>query len=226
MKKNERRTFLKNFAAGAAVLGSGALASPLQSSAGVNFPGNVTDADEWFNQIKGKHRMVFDVVRPNELMPFAWPRVFLLTNEKTGTPAKDCSVVVILRHEAIPYSMNDSMWNKYKFGEMFKIDDAKTKVPALRNPFWQPAPGDYSAPGIGNVNIGINELQDSGVMFCACDVALTVYSAVVAGQLKQDAADIKKEWLANLLPKIQSVPSGIWAVGRAQEHGCNYCFTG
>jgi intracellular sulfur oxidation DsrE/DsrF family protein len=31
---------------------------------------------------------------------------------------------------------------------------------------------------------------------------------------------------AGLLPGIQIVPSGVWAVGRAQEHGCQYCFAG
>jgi intracellular sulfur oxidation DsrE/DsrF family protein len=53
---------------------------------------------------------------------------------------------------------------------------------------------------------------------------MTVFSAVVAGQINQDAATVKKEWLAGLLPGVQPVPSGVWAVGRAQEHGCSYCF--
>ena len=39
-------------------------------------------------------------------------------------------------------------------------------------------------------------------MFCACDVALTVFSAVVAGNLKQDpAAALKKEWVAELVAR-------------------------
>jgi intracellular sulfur oxidation DsrE/DsrF family protein len=76
------------------------------------------------------------------------------------------------------------------------------------------------------VKIGINELQDEGVLFGACDVALTVYSAVAAMGLKQDPAEIKKEWTAGLLPGVQAMPSGVWAVGRAQEHGCTYCFAG
>jgi len=29
-----------------------------------------------------------------------------------------------------------------------------------------------------------------------------------------------------LFPGIQVVPSGVMAVGRAQEHGCTYCFAG
>ncbi len=60
------------------------------------------------------------------MFPFAWPRVFLLTNAATGTPETDCGVVVILRHEAIPFAFEDSIWAKYKFGDVFQINDPKT----------------------------------------------------------------------------------------------------
>ena len=53
-------------------------------------------------------------------------------------------------------------------------------------------------------------------MFCACEMAITVYSAVIAGQTKQDNATVKKEFLDNLIPGIPAMPSGVWAVGRAQ----------
>ena len=29
-----------------------------------------------------------------------------------------------------------------------------------------------------------------------------------------------------LLPGVQIVPSGVWAIGRAQENGCAYCYAG
>lgn len=226
MKKNERRSFLKQFAAGTAAFGVGVLSSPLQLSANEFSPSDIPDADKWFEQIKGKHRIVFDVTEPHGIFPFAWPRVFLISNEKTGSTEKDCTAVVILRHEAIPYAMQDGLWERYKFGEMFKIEDPKTKAASIRNPFWQPKEGDFTVPGIGNVPIGINELQASGVLFGVCDMAMTVYSAAAAGQLQQDPATVKKEWTAGLLPGIQPMPSGVWAVGRAQEHNCAYCFVG
>src|ERR1700733_7613526 len=144
---NQRRTFLKQIATGAAVLSTGILTMPLQLSAESNSTPDVSDADEWFKQVKGKHRMVFDVTQPHEIMPFAWPRVFLLTNNATGTPEKDCGVVVIFRHNAIPYALGNDLWEKYKLGEMFKINDDETKAPAIRNPFWQPKPGTFTVPG-------------------------------------------------------------------------------
>jgi intracellular sulfur oxidation DsrE/DsrF family protein len=132
----------------------------------------------------------------------------------------------VLRHAGIPYAFNSEIWAKYNFGEVFKADDPATKKPSVRNPFWKPGKGDFKIPGIGVVEIGINELQDSGVMFCVCDAAMTVFSASLAEGMKMDAAEVKKEWIAGLLPGIQVVPSGVWGVGRAQEHGCTYCFVG
>lgn len=224
-----RRKFIQTIAAGTAALGMANLVTAFQQVQAAplnNFPD--PGPDEWFNKIKGKHKIIYDVPEPNDMMPFAWSRVFLLTNAATGTPEKECNVVMVLRHSGIPYAMDDSLWAKYNFGEMFKIDDPLTKKPATRNPFWRPKPGDFKVPGIGNVAIGINELQDSGVMFCVCNMALTVYSAIAAGndKLNMTAADVKAEWMKGILPGVQVVPSGVWAVGRAQEKGCAYCFAG
>ena len=232
MKKNisnsvtERRDFLKQVATGAAALSLTMLAPPLSLKASPFHEDSADDADAWFNKVKGKHRMVFDVTKPNDVLPFAWPKVFLLTNSATGTPEKENGVVVVLRHDAIPYAMENRLWEKYKFGELFKIDDPVTKAPAVRNMFWQPKPGDFKIPGVGEVAIGINELQDNGVMFCVCNMAMTVFSAVAAQKMNMDAATVKKDWDSGILPGVQPVPSGVWAVGRAQEHGCAYCYAG
>ena len=223
---NPRRQFLGSVASGVAALGISTIISPLASHAEDHFSSNGTDPDEWFKQIKGKHRVVFDVPHANEIFPFAWPRIFLATNAATGTAEKDCSVVVVLRHTAIPYAMEDRLWAKYNFGEVFKIDDPKTKKPATRNPFWKPNQGDFKVPGLGPVPIGINELQDSGVLFCACNMAVIVYSAAIAEAMKLDAEEVKKDWLSGMLPGIEVMPAGIWAINRAQEKGCSYCFAG
>jgi intracellular sulfur oxidation DsrE/DsrF family protein len=224
--KSDRREFLSSFALSAAALGLGSLSSLSAIAGEQNNNHMYADADEWFSKVKGKHKIVFDVPEPKDIFPFAWPRVFLLTNEKTGTPTKDCGVVVILRHAAIGYAMESRLWEKYKFGEFFNAPDPKTKAPATRNPFWEAKADDFVLPGVGPLPIAINDLQASGVMFCVCDAALTVYSAVKAQAMGQDAAAVKQDWVSGLLPGVQVVPSGVWAVGRAQEKGCAYCFAG
>ncbi|MDX2046107.1 MAG: hypothetical protein SFU87_04940 [Chitinophagaceae bacterium] len=223
----DRRSFIGSLAAGAATtIGVSALANPFAVHAGTNEQHSSDDPEAWINKIKGKHKVVFDATRPHEIFPFAWPRVFLLTNGATGVAEKDCCAVVVLRHAAIPYAFEDRLWEKYKFGDMFKAHEPFTEKPASRNPFWKPAPGAFKLPGFGEVSIGINELQASGALFCVCSAAMTVYSAAAAQSMGKDAAEVKKDWEAGLLPGIQVVPSGVWALGRAQEKGCAYIFAG
>jgi len=218
-----RRNFLGKVTGAAALMGVASLVNPAKANESLNvFSGNTADPDEWFKGVKGKHRIVFDCTEPKEIFPFAWPKIYMMTNAATGAP--DSTAVVVLRHSAMCFAIQDSLWAKYKFGEMFKVTDPETKASALRNPFWKPKPDDFSAPGIGVVQLGIPELQASGIMFCACEMAITVYSAVVAGMTKQENATVKKEFLDNLIPGIPAMPSGVWAVGRAQEHGCGYCY--
>ena len=222
-----RRGFLGTLAAGAAALGLSALATPLRLQAMT--PGSTiasSELESWFTSMNGKHKMVFDATQPHEIFPFAWSKVFLMSNEKTGSPSAECNAMVVLRHSAIGYAFEDRLWAKYNFGELFGAQDPKTKAPAVRNPFWKPKTGDFSAPGLGNIAIGINELQEQGVRFCVCETAMNVYSAVAADKMKMDPVEIRNEWMAGILPGIKPVPSGVWALGRAQERGCGYCFTG
>jgi intracellular sulfur oxidation DsrE/DsrF family protein len=135
-------------------------------------------------------------------------------------------VVVVLRHSAMSYGMEDRLWAKYKFGDLFKANDPETNQPSLRNPFWKPKPGAFKIPGAGEVEIGIDQLQSKGVMFCVCEMAITVYSAVAAQMMGLDAAEVRKDFVSGILPGIQPVPSGVWALGRAQEKGCGYVFAG
>jgi intracellular sulfur oxidation DsrE/DsrF family protein len=222
-QNNPRRSFLTKLAG---AVGVSLLAVPKGLQAANRFMENADSPapDDWLNKLNGQHKMVFDVTQPHGIFPFAWPKVFSLTNQATGTLEKDINPVVVLRHNGIPYALEDKLWAKYKFGEAFGIDDHLTGKPALRNPFWQPKAGEFKVPGIGPVPIGINELQASGVIFCVCDMALTVNAFGIGGKMKLDGAELKKEFVAGILPGINLVPSGLWAIGRAQEKGCGYCF--
>jgi intracellular sulfur oxidation DsrE/DsrF family protein len=229
--KTERRGFLGTLINAGTTIGLSTLAFPFklfaQEKESLQKPGPVKHpADVWFEKVKGKHRMVFDATRPHEIMPFSWARIFLMTNAETGSGKKDCGVVIVLRHHAIPFAFEDRLWEKYKLGEFFKANDPLTKKGSTRNPFWKPAAGDFNIPGIGNAHLGINELQASGVLFCVCEAAITVNSALAATAFKMDPSKVKADWLSGLLPGIQLMPSGVWALARAQEFGCSYVFAG
>ena len=216
-----RRGFLESLAASAA-LGITSLTVPLRLTAEPKSqPGENPDFEAWLSKIKGKHRQVFDAPNPNNGYPLAWARVFLSTNNEVGTPDSDVCAVVVLRHDAIPVAMEDALWAKYKFGEMFKVTDQATKAASARNLFWKPKPGELPFP-----DMSVDQLQKRGVLFGVCYMALTVYSNIVSKNINTDAAAVKKDWVAGILPGIQIVPSGVLAINRAQEHGCSYCYAG
>ena len=215
-----RRGFLGTLAAAAAA-GFASL-TPLRLEAETRRSGPINGMDAafeaWLNRINGKHKMVFDAPEVNSGMPVIWPRVWLNgNNENYGTKDTDNSGVLILRHAAIPLAMKDDLWAKYKLGEVFSLKDGD--LPATRNTFAKVLP--LPLPGTG-----VEALLASGVQFGVCNVALTIYSGMVAQKMGMDGAAVKSDWVAGLIPGCQVVPSGVLAVSRAQEKGCGYCFAG
>ena len=69
-------------------------------------------------------------------------------------------------------------------------------------------------------------MQSRGAMFCVCNMALKVYSGIIAAEAKLDAKEVYNDWVSGILKDIQIVPSGVWAIGRAQENRFGYCYAG
>ena len=218
--KNSRRKFIGTLATGATASIS-AISSPLFAS--TKFDANLaSDADAWMDNVKGSHRVVYDAPEPHAGFPFIWSWVYYQTNNQTGINDNDMTAMVVLRHNAIPFALKDQLWKKYGFGELFGVVDNTTGVSALRNPYYQPKEGDYPMPGIE----GIKQLQSRGAMFCVCEMALTVYSGMAAQQMELKPEEVKEEWVNGVLPGIQIVPSGVWALTRAQKKDCGYIYAG
>lgn len=225
MKKQaeiSRRNFMNTVASGA--VGSMALAAgPLMAMEVLKSPERVNAyGDEWFKKIKGSHRVVFDGSTPHEGFPVLWSHVFYMTNEGSGVAQDDMTAVCVLRHSAIPFALADNAWYQYELGKHFEITDKLTGKPALRNVVYEPKDGDFPVPGVP----GIKKLQEKGAMFCVCDLALKVYSGMVAQKLGMDGEVAYADWKMAVLPEIEVVPSGVWALTRAQKEDCAYIFAG
>ncbi len=180
-----------------------------------------TDFTRWLDGIPGKHRQVYDMPELNNGMALAWSWVFLLTAaEGYGVPESDLGVVLVLRHDAIPLALNDAAWVKYNLGEVFKIEDPDTKAPAVRNPYYL-KPGALPIP-----DAGLKPLIERGVKVAACNMAITVYSGIVAGKMGLKHDDVKRDWIEAVHPGIKIVPSGVLACNGAVSRGCAYVFAG
>jgi hypothetical protein len=225
MKKNDlnsRRRFLSTVALGAAASSFAMLSNPIHAAIPSINIDTKEDSDKWFEQIKGSHRIVYDGSMPHGGFPVIWTWAFYLSNNETNTPDEDMTAVCVIRHKAIPFAFNDALWKKYNLGEMFGVNDNAAGKPSLRNTVYEPQDGDFPLPGID----GLKRMQERGAMFCVCNLATKVYSGFAAAKMGLDANEVYQEWVDAILPGIQLVPSGVWALGRAQEHNCGYIFAG
>jgi len=220
MKKSShsqsRRAFVGHLAAGLTALS--AFQNPVAGATAKASAG----AEDWLKKAKGAHRIVYDASEPHGGMPFIWSWVFYVTNNETGVADNDMTAMVVLRHNAMPFALEDRLWKKYNLGEVFKVTDNSTGKPAVRNPYYIPGNGDFPNPAIE----GIQKMQSRGAMFCVCGMALKVYSQIVAKGANLDPQEVHQDWLSGVLKDIQVVPSGVWAIARAQQNKFAYCYAG
>lgn len=209
-----RRGFL-----GGLVAGAGALLVGRWSTAEASSLESTVIADEWISKIKGKYKQVFDVVSVGNAFGAAYPLNFInSTKEATNAPDSDITAVAVFRHFAMPLMLKDSVWAKYKLGEVLDVKDPKTNAPAVRNVLREAIP-------LHNMSYE-QLLAKPNVVVVACNLALTVISGMAAPKAGVTAEVAKREFTAGLLPGAVLSASGVYAVNRAQQAGCTYCFAG
>jgi intracellular sulfur oxidation DsrE/DsrF family protein len=108
------------------------------------------------------------------------------------------------------------MWERYKLGEDTKTKDPSTSLPALRNIFWS------SRTPTSGATRTIEALQRRGMILLVCNVALGNMGDRLATDANRPVPEVQAELRANLVPGAVLVPSGIYALIRAQNAGCAY----
>ena len=215
--KKHRRDFLA--LAATATAGLGAMLPVAGSAAAATGP--TTDFTRFLDSIPGTHKQVTDWPDLNNGMGLIYTLSYLMTGpEAYGVPESDIGALLVIRHVNIPIVFNDSMWAKYKLGEMFNITDPDTGAPALKNPYYL-KPAALPFP-----DAALQKLIDRGVKVAACNLALTFFSGVAAKNMEMTHEEVKAEWTAGVLPGIKVVPSGTVACNGAVGRGCAYLFAG
>ena len=135
-----------------------------------------------------------------------------------GTTDRQTRAVIVFRRLGTPMALNDAMWARYAIGEDQKIKDPNTNAAATRNVFWKPRDG---ATG-WEAQSALEPLQKRGLISLVCNVALGNWAAGMARKYQRDPELVKAEWRENLIPGAILVPSGIYALIRAQNAGCAF----
>jgi intracellular sulfur oxidation DsrE/DsrF family protein len=214
-----RRGFITTLLGGAAAFSLSSVLAPAKVQAQNAVPSGVGgESEKWFTQLEGKkHKMVFDMTKHNHGACIGWALTLMDTYNDMEIPDKDLSIIIVLRYAGFGFAFGDPLWKKYGFGKRLELKDDETGKMALRNIYGKCKTEDDDC---------IELFQKRGGMVAVCGKSIEGSAEGLAKQLKLKKEDVHKEFMDNLLPGIQVVPSGIWALNRSQELGCTFCFGG
>ena len=205
----DRRSFITAMAALSAGASLATAAEPSSKSP-------ATDA--WLDQLKGKHKQLFDAPDPDGGTLLRHARGYLDGwRDAYGVPERDVNVVVTLYGRTMALGLQDEMWAKYKLGEALNIMDPSTSAPLARNWFARPRPGDPVADG--SPESSIEALLKRGVVFLLCNNAVQRWSGRLEKNGLGTAADIYADLSAHVWPGVTVVPNVLIAMTKAHERG-------
>jgi hypothetical protein len=216
-EKAPRRKFLATLVATAGATALGPLFGKGRAEAAVT-PGAPWDL-AWLEQMRGKHRQVFEVGKledvPGPLHVVAnyldaWRDVYKLEYP-------DVNTVVSIAGSGFPINAGDAIWAKYKLADKWRLSDSAGKEGAAHNVF-------MNAPANDAKRASVKGLQERGTIFTQCNNALRAISREFALAAHEPVDKVYEELVAGLNPGVRLVPANTMLVGLAQEHGCAYQF--
>jgi intracellular sulfur oxidation DsrE/DsrF family protein len=219
----ERRSFLSSLNARMASLGAlalgGAAMAQVKSAPASRWEPARHEKDDWFDQLPGKHRLVFDTISYDHFADaILFANNFIRVNQADyGLKSSDLAVVIVVRHRSTPFGYNDAMWEKYgaPIAARSRMEDPKTKQPPKINIFNS---GEYGEL-LGNRGLTLDSIFKQGVQLAVCATSTRGYATFIAQAIGGNADAIFNELAANLVSNSRLVPAGIVAVNRAQERG-------
>ena len=182
----------------------------------------ISKANEWVSKVKGTKKMVYDGTTFNKGFPVHWNWAYYQSNIDMKVPESEITTISVFRAMGILPAFKSALWEKYKFGEFFKVNDPKTGKPSLRNFVDAPQKGDLPGGGV----TGISEMLEKGSLFCVCGVATKIISGIFAKKMNLDADEVYQDFENHIIDGIQIVPTGVWALGEVQAKGCGYIYAG
>ena len=219
----ERRLFLARLGVGAGVVGAAAVSSPAamaQDAAKSQWHPVRHQQDDWYDQIPGEHRFVFDTASADGMswgLHFA-SNYYTANKNAYGLKDSDLAVVIIARHKSTTFGYNDAMWAKYGkyFAEQAELAAAGTKEPPTNNIY-------MAKDSSGQIGL-MDELIKKGTQFAVCGMSSRGLAGRIAKATGGQVDAVFKEMTANLVPSARIVPAGIVAVNRAQEYGYSFVY--
>src|SRR5262245_13983257 len=221
---SDRRDFLRQLTLATAAVGGSAILSPLDAealdSAADRFGSASSPWDmSWVDQLqRAQYKAVFDSTNLSEGAALDLA-AGIQDNFKEAYGSDDnVRMVVVMRQLGQVMAFNDDLWNRYNIGEDRKVNDPLTKQPARRNPYYKPVAGEPDWA----VGSKLESLRARGAIFLVCNRASMNWAASTAERMKKDVEQVRNDVRNGLVPGATLMPTGVFALVRAQNAGCAY----
>jgi intracellular sulfur oxidation DsrE/DsrF family protein len=221
---SDRRDFLRRLTLATAAVGGNAMLAPLGAEeldravdrvGGASSPWDMA----WVDQVqRAQYKAVFDspTLSDGAALDLA---AGIQDNFKEVYGSDDnVRMVVVMRQLGQVMAFNDDLWNRYGIGEDRKVNDPLTKQPARRNPYYKAVPGEPDWA----VGSKLEALRARGAIFLVCNRASMNWAAGVAERMKKDVEEVRNDVRKGLVPGATLMPTGVFALVRAQNAGCAY----
>lgn len=140
-------------------------------------------------------------------------------------PADQIKVVAAMHGPSNLLNFDDSMWAKYKIGELLKLDDPATGKPATRNIFYPKKNPNGSTNPSDHASIyqdsSIEALQGRGLQLLSCHNSTEgqAMSLIKQNGLKAPVEDIVADLQSHTVPGVIAVPAMVAAIAILQTEG-------
>ena len=179
----------------------------------------------WLDDLKGKHKQVFDCgTFTDEDTPTHVVANWLDAHKEVfGLEHPQVNALMGIAFNAFPLNATSTLWKKYALGEMWKIHDRDTGEWAERHVLYEP-PADLPAnPGAQRfAKMTVRSLQSRGTLLWQCNNALIGIAHMLGERTSQPWEAVYDELKAGLVPGVKLVPAHTLLIGLVQERGCTY----
>ena len=211
----DRRDFLKQITLAAAAVRTSAIAAPSRAERATAATWDMS----WTEAVqRADYKVAFDSPQLSDGAALDLASGILADFTEVYGAGKDIRMVIIMRQLGHVMAFNDDLWDRYAIGEERKVNDPRTKLPARRNPWLTPNPGDADWA----IASKLDTMRARGAIFLVCNRASMNWAKGAADRTKKDLEEVQNDVRKGLVPGAILMPTGVFALARAQNAGCAY----
>ena len=221
--RSDRRDFLKQLGLATAAVG-GAMVTPLDAATLERAGDALARSDgawdmSWVEAVqRAPYKAVFD--SPALADGAALDLAAGILDDFTAVYGQDAGFrpVIVMRQLGQVMAFGDALWDRYGIGAERQVNDPLTKQPARRNPYAKAVAGDPAWA----VAAKLETLRARGAIFLVCNRASMNWAERAAERTHTNVDSVRAAVRAGLVPGATLMPTGVFALVRAQNAGCAF----